>query len=650
MIDNDDTTEPGKKSGRSGRVLRFLAYWGAVAGIWLTVGLIGLVAWYAYELPSVDAPGRALPTRGPTVKLLYADGRELTSVGGAWGEEVAFDGLPKSLVDAVVATEDRRFFDHVGMDVIGLVRAAVANLMAGRVVQGGSTITQQLAKNVFLTPERTLRRKLLEAMMAFWLEAKYSKPEIFALYINRVYLGSGAYGVDAAARRYFGVPVSQLSLTQSAILAGLLKAPSRYAPDRNARAAEKRTRVVIANMLAAGHLDAEGAAKAGRELNRTLSRVKAAKRRRSAGGARYFADWVHEQLADYVSQSGREVVVRTTLDSRLQQAAEAAVANGLDGEGKKRGAGQAALVAMTAGGAVKAMVGGRSYAGSQFNRAVAAQRQPGSTFKLFVYLAALENGYKPDSRVVDGPVTVEGWSPRNFADYRGKVSLTEALAYSLNSVPVKLSEKIGRNKVVEAARRLGLTGKLEPHPSLALGVAEVTPLEMTAAYAAVAGGGRGVWPYAITEISDSAGEVLYRRSGSGPGQVAEVAPVRALTGMLREAVSGGTGRAARLKRPAAGKTGTSQDHRDAWFVGFTADLVAGVWVGNDNAAPMKNVTGGGLPARIWASFMRDAHRGQPARPLTAGLVVKEEPRSWLEKIIGGGSSPESSSSTTRPDR
>ncbi len=636
MVEAGATDDPGKKNGRSGRVIRFLAYWGAVAGIWLTVGLIGLVAWYAYELPSVAAPGRALPVRGPQVKLTYADGREVTTLGGAWGEEVAFASLPKSLVEAVVATEDRRFFDHVGMDVIGLARAAVANLMAGRVVQGGSTITQQLAKNVFLTPERTLRRKLLEAMMAFWLEAKFSKPEIFALYVNRVYLGSGAYGVDAAARRYFGVPVSRLSLTQSAILAGLLKAPSRYAPDRNAKAAEKRTRVVIANMLAAGYLDAAGAAKAGRELNGTLARIKISKRRRRAGGARYFADWVYEQLADYVSQSGREIVVRTTLDADLQRAAEAAVAKGLDGEGKKRGASQAALVAMTPGGAVKAMVGGRSYVQSQFNRAVLALRQPGSTFKLFVYLAALENGYKPDTRVLDGPVTVAGWSPRNFSDYRGQVSLNEAFAYSLNSVPVKITEKIGRDKVVEVARRLGLTGKLEPHPSMALGAAEVTPLELTAAYAVIAGGGSGVWPHAIVEISDTAGEILYRRSGSGPGRVAGGAPVQALTGMLQEAVNRGTGRAARLKRPAAGKTGTSQDYRDAWFMGFTSDLVTGVWVGNDNAAPMKKVTGGGLPARIWAAFMRDAHRGRKAMPLTAARSEPDESPSWLEKIFSGG--------------
>jgi len=615
------------------RLVRALSYWSAVAGIWTVVGLFGLVAWYAYELPDIQAPGRSAPQRGPAVILTYADGSALSSLGGAWGAEVPFATLPKILINAVVATEDRRFFDHVGIDVWGLARAAFVNLTAGRVVQGGSTITQQLAKNVFLTPERSLRRKLLEAMMALWLEAKYSKAEILALYLNRVYLGAGAYGVDAAAQRYFGVTVDKLSLDQSAIIAGLLKAPSRYAPSHNPKAAIKRTRVVLANMVAAGVLRPAAAEAAKRRLTAVVARVRPARSRVRAGGARYFTDWVHEQLADYISQTGQRLSVRTTLDRRLQALAEAAVSTGLKGEGARRQADQAALVTLDANGAVRALVGGRSYANSQFNRAVQAQRQAGSTFKVFVYLAALEAGLTPNSQMIDGPVTVDGWSPRNFSKYKGRVSLSEGLAGSLNSIAVKVSQKVGLKHVVDAARRLGVAGPLKAHSSLALGAAEVSPLEMATAYAAVATGGIGVWPHAIIEIHNAAGEVLYQRQGAGPGRVMAAATAADLSAMLAQAVKTGTGRNARLKRPAAGKTGTSQNYRDAWFVGFTADYITAVWVGNDDGRPTKEVTGGGLPARMWKAFMAPAHADKPARPLTAAR--RAEPAGWLGKLVSG---------------
>ena len=628
--DRESAAEP---PNRRGRLVRALSYWAAVAGIWLIVGLAGIVAWYAYELPDIQGPGRAAPTRGPEVSLSYADGSPLTSVGGAWGVEVPYSDLPETLIDAVVATEDRRFFDHVGIDLWGLARAAFVNLTAGRVVQGGSTITQQLAKNVFLTPERSLRRKLLEAMMALWLEAKYSKQDILGLYLNRAYLGAGAYGVDAAARRYFDRPVDKLSLGQSAILAGLLKAPSRYAPSSNAQAAIARARVVLANMVAAGVLEAAAAERAKGRLPAVVAGVKKLKARTRAGGARYFTDWVYEQLADYVSQTGQRLSVRTTLDRRLQGLAEAAVKRGLAGEGVKGRADQAALVAMEPGGAVRALVGGKAYAASQFNRAVQAQRQAGSTFKLFVYLAALENGLTPETMLVDGPVTVDGWSPRNFSDYKGRVSMSEGLAGSLNSIAVKISQRVGLPAVIDAARRLGVAGRMQPHPSLALGAAEVSPLEMTTAYAAVASGGIGVWPYAIREIKNAAGAVLYRRQGEGPGRVMSAAVAADLSAMLSRAVTFGTGRNARLKRPAAGKTGTSQNFRDAWFIGFTADYIAGVWVGNDDGSPTEKVTGGGLPARIWKNFMAPAHAKKPARPLTA--AHRREPAGWLGKLVSG---------------
>jgi penicillin-binding protein 1A len=619
------------------RVVRFITYWAAVAGIWIIVGLTGIVAWYAYELPDMRGPGEGpaglSATRGPEVSLTYADGSPLITVGGAWGEEVPWDALPKSLIDAVVATEDRRFFSHVGLDVLGLARALFVNVTAGRVVQGGSTITQQLAKNVFLTPERSLRRKLLEAMMALWLEARYSKKEILGLYLNRVYLGAGAYGVDAAARRYFGVPAARLSLPQSAILAGLLKAPSRYAPSHNKQAAIRRTRIVLSNMVAAELLEPAAAEKARSQLSRIVGRVKKSTTRSRAASARYFSDWVFEQLADYVSQTGQQVTVRTTLDRHLQAVAETTLRRGLDGEGKKRNADQAALVTMDANGAVRALVGGKSYEQSQFNRAVQARRHAGSTFKLFVYLAALEKGLSPETKMIDGPVTVENWSPRNFSDYKGPVTIGQGLAWSLNSIAVKVSQRTGLKPVIDAARRLGLTGKMAPHPSLALGAAEVSPLEMTSAYAAVATGGIGVFPYAISEIKNARGDVIYRRQGEGPGRVMSAETAAQLTAMLTTAVKSGTGRNARLKRPAAGKTGTSQNYRDAWFVGFTANYITGIWVGNDNGSPTSKITGGGLPARMWQTFMRAAHSKIAARPLTAAR--RKEPGGWFEKLVSG---------------
>ena len=616
-----------KRNDKSRGIIRFLAYWSAVAGIWVIVGLFGLIAWYAMELPDVQSPGYSSASTGPSIKLLYADGSPLATRGGMRGEQLTYPELPRHLVEAVVATEDRRFFDHVGIDIIGLARAAAVNLMAMRVVQGGSTISQQLAKNAFLTPERSFRRKLLEAMMAFWLEAKYEKSEILSMYLNRVYLGAGTYGVDAAARRYFGVGASEITLEQSAVIAGLLKAPSRYAPSNNPEAARKRAAVVVENMLAAGYLSSSEAGKASNRLVKIIARVPSGRTRAVGSGGRYFADWIHEQLADYVSQSGRSLVVQTTLDQRLQKAAEQAVSKGLDGEGKKVSAGEAALVAMSDDGAVRAMVGGRSYGKSQFNRAVSAHRQSGSTFKLFVYLAGLEQGFDPQTVFNDRPVNVGSWKPRNFSAYKGRVTMRDGLSQSLNSVAVQISEKVGRDRVIEAAERLGLASAMKPHPSIALGVTTVTPLELTSAYATVAAGGIGNWSWGINEVRDASGEVLYQRSGAGPGQVIEPDTADALNNMLVATIRSGTGRAARLDRPAAGKTGTSQDHRDAWFVGYTADLVAGVWVGNDNGATMKKVTGGGLPARIWRQFMLSAHKGTLARPLEARHLSPTRTRS-----------------------
>ncbi|MFP6745138.1 MAG: PBP1A family penicillin-binding protein, partial [Alphaproteobacteria bacterium] len=500
-------------------------------------------------------------------------------------------------------------------DPIGLARAMVNNVLAGRVVQGGSTISQQLAKNVFLTHQRTLKRKVQEFLLALWLEANFSKQKILTLYLNRVYLGAGAYGVDAAARRYFSKPASKVNLAEAAMLAGLLKAPSRLAPARNLAAARTRAALVLNNMVDVGFIE-PAAAQAAKKNPAGL------RRRPGAGGAptrqpaRYFADWVMDRLTDYLGPTERNLFIRTTLDRDMQHMAEAAMARLIKGVATKRKIGQGALLAMAPNGAVRAMVGGHNYAKSQFNRATQARRQPGSAFKPFVYLAGLEAGLTPDSMVEDAPVTVAGWSPKNFDNrYQGPMTLRQALARSVNTAAVRVARKAGIERVAAVARRLGIGARLMPTPSLALGVAEVGLLELTAAYGPFANGGFGLLPYAIEEIRDTAGRVLYRRAGSGMGRVVSAARVAAMNDMLSVAVSSGTGRAARLARPVAGKTGTSQDFRDAWFVGYSADLVGGVWIGNDDGRPMRGVTGGGLPARLWRRVMKAAHRGWSASPL-----------------------------------
>jgi penicillin-binding protein 1A len=607
---------------RAPRVRRPLTWpvlkWLAVAAIWVSVAVAGIVAWYAADLPDVDAALTA--PRRASVTVLAADGSELASAGDRYGMALAVSDMPPALPLAVLATEDRRFYSHFGLDVIGLARAAFANVKAGAIVQGGSTITQQAAKNLFLTPERTIRRKIQELMLALWLEHKFTKDQILAIYLNRAYFGAGAYGVDAAARKYFGRPALGISTYQSAMLAGLLKAPSRYNPLANPGLAAQRTGQVLANMVDAGFI--------------TDAEVEAAKRHQgeviaSLGvrhGGRYFVDWVLAQVPDFVSDGDRDVIVTTTIDPRLQRLAEARVAESLDGPGIKADASEAALVAMTADGAVRAMVGGRDYLHSQFNRAVQAYRQPGSAFKPFVYLAGLEAGLVPDSLIADAPITVDGWKPRNFSGrYRGEVTMRQGMAESINTVAVRVSEHAGRGQVISAAHRLGITADLQDTPSLALGAGDVSLIELTAAYATFANGGLGVWPYGIESIHDADGQLLYTRSGSGPGRIVEPGHAAEITEMLVEVVEHGTGRAAKLPRQVAGKTGTSQNFRDAWFVGFSADLVTGVWMGNDDNRPMNKVTGGGLPAKLWRAFMADAHAGTPARPLPSLIPVPDEP-------------------------
>ena len=584
-----------------------VARWTAVLAIWSGLAISGILAYYAWGLPDLEKLDTL--SRRPSVTILASDSSVIATYGDLHAGAVRFNEVPPYLIQAIIATEDRRFFDHFGIDVFGIARAAVTNLIAGRVRQGGSTLTQQLAKNLFLTPERSLGRKIQELLLAFWLEARFSKQQILTIYLNRVYLGAGTYGVGAAARRYFGKSIRQISLREAALLAGLLKAPTRYSPFRNRELGLKRADQVLANMVAAEFLTKRDAAAAAKERMQFAGRA-------TGSGARYFADWLLDRAAGFVGRTDRDLVIKSTLMPRLQKLAENHVTSMLTKSGSRRQVGQAALVSLTPTGAIRAMVGGRRYGASQFNRATQALRQPGSAFKLFVYLAALEAGMRPDDMVVDGPISIKGWRPRNYSGrYLGRITLREAMAKSVNTAAVRVSEKVGRQAVVKAAERLGITSKLKGHPSIALGAGEANLLDMTAAYAVFANRGFPAWPYGIIEIRDGSNKLLYRRSSVGAGPLVRAETVNGMQEMLREVVTSGTGRRAQLGRPVAGKTGTSQGFRDAWFVGFTAELVTGVWLGNDNSKPMKKVSGGSLPAILWKGFMQDALKGTPVRQL-----------------------------------
>ena len=605
--------------------------WSLLAVLWVMILGGGALAYFALTLPSTN--DLAVAERRPSVTLLAADGALVATFGDLFGEPLHLNEMPAYLPQAVIATEDRRFYSHFGIDPWGMMRAGVADMRAGHVVQGGSTITQQLAKNLFLTNERTFKRKIQETLLALWLEHKFSKNQILEIYLNRVYLGAGTYGVDAASHRYFGKSARNLSLTEAAIIAGLLKAPTRFSPARDSDAAAERARQVLANMVDAGFITLAQAQTAA-----TAEKSELAAAARTPPGSRFFADWVAEQLGHLHEAQGRDVVVVTTLDPRMQGAADAAIAATLDRDGDKAEADEAALVAMTPDGAVRAMVGGRDYGESQFNRATQAERQPGSSFKPFVYLAALEHGMRPTDIFDDHRIRIGKWEPHNFENkYMGPVTAQEALAQSLNSVAAQVLERAGIDNVIEAARRLGISSTLTRDASLALGTSDVSLIDLASAYCAFASGGIGAWPYGISEIRDPNGAVLWRRAGEGPGRVIDPEIAGEMNRMLMGVLTHGTGKSAQLDRPAAGKTGTTQDFHDALFVGYTADLVAAVWFGNDDNAPMKNVTGGTLPARTWKAFMVQATQGMPVRPLPLGegaRIASTEPPSG-----GGGERP-----------
>ena len=532
------------------------------------------------------------------------DGKTLVMRGEMSGTDVPIKELPPYLPRAFIAIEDRRFYSHVGVDPFGLARAAVANLLRRGVAQGGSTITQQLAKNLFLTQNRTLWRKMQELVLALWLEHKFSKAEILELYLNRVYFGSGAYGVEAAAQRYFGKSARQVKVAEAAMLAGLVKSPSRLAPSRNPNGAERRAQAVLAAMAELGVITETMAKTA---LAQPARAVKPA----GAGSVNYVADWIMDVLDDLVGRVEQDLVVETSIDPVLQAAAEKALVDELALKGQKLDVSQGAVVAMTPDGAVRALVGGKNYADSQYNRAVAAKRQPGSAFKPFVYLTALERGLTPETVREDKPVVLKGWKPENYSrDYHGPVTLTQALAHSLNTVSVRLTLELGPAAVAKTAYRLGIASKLDPNPSLALGTSEVSLIELTSAYAPFANGGEAVTPHVVERVRNHAGKVLFARKPQKLGRIVEPSYVAMMNTMMRETLLTGTAQKAQLPGwPAAGKTGTSQDFRDAWFIGYSGHLVAGVWLGNDDSSPTKKATGGGVPVEIWSRLMKVAHQG-----------------------------------------
>ncbi len=612
------TVKPaGKRSGkrsasRKGSSLGRLIYWGAVLSVWGVIGLIGLFGWVALHLPPIQS--LEIPKRPPAVQIDAADGRIFATRGEMGGAAIPLKEMPAHLPNAFIAVEDRRFYSHHGIDPVGLIRAVLANVLHRGISQGGSTITQQLAKNLFLTPERHLMRKLEEVVLAVWLEHKFSKNEILELYLNRVYFGAGAYGVEAAAQRYFGKSARHVTLAEAALLAGLVKSPSKLSPTRNYEAAERRSQIVLATMSDAG-LITDAAAKT------AMTAAPAVIKPSAGGSSNYVADWVMDVLNELIGRVDEDVIVSTTIDASLQVAAEKALVDQLTQKGEKAGVTQGALVAMTPDGAVRALVGGRNYAENQFNRAVVARRQPGSAFKPFVYLTALEHGLTPNSIRDDKPVEVKGWRPENFNhEYQGPVTLTRALSNSLNSVSVRLALEFGPTAVVRTAHRLGIASKLETNASIALGTSEVSVLELVSAYTPFANGGIAVIPRVVERVCVAhGGKVLFARNETTLGRVIDLRYVGMMNTMMHETVTSGTAHKADLPGwAAAGKTGTSQDFRDAWFIGYTSQFVTGVWLGNDDNTPTRKTTGGSLPVDIWSQFMKAAHRGKTPSDLPVG--------------------------------
>lgn len=541
-----------------------------------------------------EAVGR---TRQPSTTIIAENGNEVQTFGTIYSEVIRSEELPQYVVDAIISTEDRRFYSHFGFDIISFTRAMVANVFAGRYAQGGSTISQQVAKNLFLTSQKNIKRKTQELLLAFWLENKFSKEQILTLYLNRVYLGAGTYGIEAASQRYFQKSSRDLNMLEASIIAGMLKAPSRYNPIASKEKALGRAKVVLQNMVDYKAIDTN-------QKNQALKMKIGSNKNYKVENANYFADWVYGEVNDYIGERDSDVYVATTLNQQLQEKA-AKTLNDAISANKNKNVTQGAIVILDKSGAVKAMVGGIDYNKSQFNRATQALRQPGSAFKPFVYLTALQKGWKPKDNIMDGPMSIGNWRPEN-ADkkYYGEISLEYALAKSLNLATINLAEQLSKSDIIQNAKRMGITTPIKSSPAMALGTFEVKVIDMATAYSTIANGGYITWPHTIKEIYSKDGYQLYQRGIADKIQVLDEDDVKRLSRMLEMVISEGTGKRANIGGFAAGKTGTSQDNRDAWFVGYNDELIAAVWLGNDDNSPMKGVSGANLPADIWKKVMQ----------------------------------------------
>ncbi|WP_374591847.1 transglycosylase domain-containing protein [Novosphingobium sp.] len=584
-------------SSAFGRLIRRLFVWGASLALLGLLALAVAVGLTAQSLPDFE---EIKTTQSEQMIVVRArDGTQLVSLGPSYGKWVPYDQIPQVMKDAMLSTEDKRYYSHVGIDPIGLARSFKVRLEEGKWKQGGSTITQQLARTVFLNNSRTFGRKLREGVLALALEWNFSKDQILELYLNKVYFGGGAYGIDSASRKFFGHPGTEITLPEAAIIAGLVKAPSHYAPTADAEAAIGRGTVVLGLMATNGKISQAEAA------STDLTKIKFAQET-GQNSVRYFTDWALPQLDLLLGETDQPIEVWTTLDVKLQNEATNAIQNNVP-----KGA-QGAMVSMDRDGAVLALVGGTDYVTSNYNRAVNAVRQPGSAWKLFVYLAALEAGYTPNAEVIDEPVTIDGWSPRNSTgDFAGKIDVRTAFAYSKNTVAAQLGQEVGFSAVAAMAKRFGISTPISTVPSMVLGTNEVRLIDMTRAFAAISAKGAAVEPYGIVKVTTTDGKVLYQRQRQGTSALVPAYVASGITDMLQTAVSIGTGRAAQIGRPVAGKTGTTTANKDGWFLGFSSGVTTGVWMGRDDDRPVPGLQGGTAPARAFASFMKAAVANRP---------------------------------------
>jgi penicillin-binding protein 1A len=605
------TKKPPRKAppSKARNIFRRILIIGGAGALVSLVALVVAVYLQVSTLPTYSEL-KSSPN-GQMIRVHAADGSVLVSLGPSYGEWLSYDEIPQVMKDAMVSVEDKRFRSHLGVDPIGIARSVKVRLERGHWAQGGSTITQQLARNVFLTNTRTFGRKAREWLLALAMERKFTKDQILELYLNKVYFGGGSYGIDAASRRFFAHGAERLSLSEAAVIAGLVKAPSRYSPTADAEAAIGRSTVVLNSMVE----------------NRVITRAQAESAERvkvrlnedaNENSVRYFTDWALPQLETLIDETIEPLDVWTTLDPGMQKAAQAAIRANVPGSA------QGALVSLDRDGAVRAMIGGKDYVTSIYNRATQATRQPGSAFKLFVYLSALEAGYKPDDMLVDEPVNVGGWSPRNNSGrYSGSINLRTAFTYSVNTIAAKIGQDVGTTTVADMARRFGITTPINTHPSMVLGTSDVRLIDMTRAFASVASKGIAVVPYGITKVTTTGNRVLYRHESDTSRVLVAPWVAAQMTDLMQSAVSAGTGRAANIGRPVAGKTGTTSSNKDGWFIGFSSGLTTGVWMGRDDARVVPGLQGGTAPARAFAAFMRVATAKRPVEQFETKVTLPE---------------------------